>query len=259
MLVTQVGAKLLDGFEEYSSKDETDPTAPPAPIGPLLEALKHFQGDEETREHAHFVTFRNNLNKIMGTPYNSKNDWTFQAEKRVGCVYLDVRKTQQDIESNRNPHENQRRGAFAGRRFELYSTYPKPSVSTDDDQRQVNEDEEFCSISAITLGDKRLVVAAEIDCYEDLGDSREKAREYIELKTFRLLQREKDQFVFERFKLLVFWIQSFLVGTPKIVCAFRNDDFEVCKLQSFRVTEIPSFCRKHWVRQMLDRLLDRCD
>ncbi|KAL4138637.1 hypothetical protein PRIC2_002142 [Phytophthora ramorum] len=246
----EVGAKLLDGFEEYTPKDEMNPPSPPAPIGPLLAALEHFQGEERTREQPHFVTYRNNLNKIMGTPYNSKNDWTFDVEKRGGCVYLDVRRTQQDIESNRNPHENQRRGAFAGRRFEIYSTYPKPSESTDDgkgdNQRKVNEDEEFCSISAMTLGDKRVVVAAEIDCYDDKGAVREGGREYIELKTFRLLQREKDQFVFERFKLLAFWIQSFLVGTPKIVCAFRNDEFEVRKLQSFRVTEIPNFCRKHW-------------
>uniref|UniRef100_H3GL78 Decapping nuclease n=1 Tax=Phytophthora ramorum TaxID=164328 RepID=H3GL78_PHYRM len=202
-----VGAKLLDGFEEYTSKDEMNPLSPPAPIGPLLAALEHFQGEERTREQPHFVTYRNNLNKIMGTPYNSKNDWTFDVEKRGG-------------------------------------------ESTDDgkgdNQRKVNEDEEFCSISAMTLGDKRLVVAAEIDCYDDKGAAREGGREYIELKTFRLLQREKDQFVFERFKLLAFWIQSFLVGTPKIVCAFRNDEFEVRKLQSFRVTEIPNFCRKHW-------------
>ncbi|KAJ8576840.1 hypothetical protein ON010_g2371 [Phytophthora cinnamomi] len=248
----QIGANLLDGIEEYSSKDETDPMAPPAPIGPLLSALEHFQGGITTEKQPHFVTYRNNLNKIMGTPYNTKNDWTFELEKRDGCVYLDVRRTQQDIESNRNPHENQRRGAFAGRRFEIFSTYPKPRApdsSGDEkggDQRKVNEDEEFCSISAMTLGDKRLVVAAEIDCYETKDGSSGNEREYIELKTFRLLQREKDQFVFERFKLLAFWIQSFLVGTPKIVCAFRSDDFEVRKLQSFRVTEIPSFCRKHW-------------
>ncbi|ETN18662.1 hypothetical protein PPTG_04193 [Phytophthora nicotianae INRA-310] len=234
----EVGSNLLDGFEEYTAKDESNPTASPAPIAPLLAALEHFQADNKDRERAHFVTYRNNLNKIMGTPYNSKNGWTFEVEKRSGCVYLDVRRTQKDIDSNRNPHENQRRGAFAGRRFEIYSTHPK----ADDEQRKVNEDEEYCSVSAMTLGDKRLVVAAEIDCYEDKSGQ----REYIELKTFRLLQRENDQFVFERFKLLTFWIQSFLVGTPKIVCAFRSDDFEVRKLQSFRVTEIPNFCRKHW-------------
>ncbi|KAE9052944.1 hypothetical protein PR003_g55 [Phytophthora rubi] len=269
----EIGANLLDGIEEFSSKDETDPTAPPAPIGPLLSALEHFQGDIRTNEQPHFVTYRNNLNKIMGTPYNSKNDWTFEVEKRAGCVYLDVRRTQQDIESNRNPHENQRRGAFAGRRFEIYSTHPKPSSSESSgdekrgDQRKVNEDEEFCSISAMTLGDKRLVVAAEVDCYEAKGGSSGSEREYIELKTFRLLQRNKDQFVFERFKLLAFWIQSFLVGTPKIVCAFRSDDFEIRKLQTFRVTEIPSFCRKHWdpvvclnfTKALLDWIFERAE
>ncbi|POM63591.1 Rai-1 like protein [Phytophthora palmivora] len=245
LLVQQIGANLLDGFEEFTSKDETDPAAPPAPIAPLLAALKHFQGDR-IREMPHFVTYRNNLNKIMGTPYNSKNEWTFDVEKRDGCVYLDVRRTQQDIDSNRNPHENQRRGAFAGRRFEIYATHPKSSDPHGNEQRKVNEDEEFCSISAMTLGDKRLIVAAEIDCYDDKGIQVDGKREYVELKTFRLLQCEKDQFVFERFKLLAFWIQSFLVGTPKIVCAFRNDDFQVRKLQSFHVTEIPNCCRKHW-------------
>ncbi|KAF4323367.1 hypothetical protein BBO99_00003311 [Phytophthora kernoviae] len=191
------------------------------------------------------------------TPYNSKNEWTFEVEKRDGCVYLNVRRTEQDIESNRNPNENQRRGAFAGRRFEIYSTRPNPTVSADQqeekgannivDNRKVNEDEEFCTISAMTLGDKRLVVAAEIDCYDDNESSSDAGgRQYVELKTFRLLQREKDQFVFERFKLLAFWIQSYLVGTPMIICGFRNDAFQVRKLQTFRVTDIPNFCRKHW-------------
>ncbi|RLN59563.1 hypothetical protein BBJ28_00000654 [Nothophytophthora sp. Chile5] len=183
-----------------------------------------------------------------------------QLEKRSGCVYLDVRRTQQDIDSNRNPHENQLRGAFAGRRFEIYSTRDNQIASDDQEvggntdntgkgktNRQVNEDEEFCSISAMTLGGKRLVVAAEIDCYDDDGGANTAANKYVELKTFRLLQRQKDQFVFERFKLLAFWIQSYLVGTPKIVCAFRNDSFEVRKLQTFRTTDIPGFCHKHWV------------
>ncbi|KAF1772823.1 hypothetical protein GQ600_7234 [Phytophthora cactorum] len=30
-----VGTNLLDGVEEYTSKDESDPTAPPAPIAPF--------------------------------------------------------------------------------------------------------------------------------------------------------------------------------------------------------------------------------
>uniref|UniRef100_M4C4V7 Decapping nuclease n=1 Tax=Hyaloperonospora arabidopsidis (strain Emoy2) TaxID=559515 RepID=M4C4V7_HYAAE len=239
----QIGSNLLDGFQDFTLKDERDPTAPSAPIAPLLAALEHFQGNNKTWKQPHVITYRNNLNKIMGTPYNSKSSWTFDVEKRNGCVYFNVRKTPQDIENIRNQQENQRRGAFAGRRFEIYSTHAKPGTLNDGKQRVVNEDEEYCSISAMTLGDKRLVVAAEIDC---CGDKSSSTREYIELKTFRLLQRENDQFVFERFKLLAFWIQSFIVGTPKIVVAFRDDEFRVQKLQSFKVMEIPSFCRKHW-------------
>ena len=35
------------------------------------------------------------------------------------------------------------------------------------------------------------------------------------------------------------WAQSFLVGVPKIVCGFRNDDGIVKTLQTFKTTDIP--------------------
>jgi len=169
-------------------------------------------------------------------------------EKRGGCVYLDVRRTQQEVESNSRPHENQRRGAFAGRRFEIFATHPREGASARDGDadRQVDEAQEFCSISSVTLGGKRLVVAAEIDCCEEAKADGTPGN--VELKTFRLLEREKDRFVFERFKLLAFWIQSYLVGTPKIVCGFRDEDFVVRKLQTFKTADLPGFGRKYWVR-----------
>lgn len=140
---------------------------------------------------------------------------------------------------------------YAGRQFEIFSTLAKATEATSDhdkdEERVVNENEEYCGLFSTTLSGKRLVVAAEIDCYNDDGGATAEEK-YLELKTFRVLQCEKDTFVFERFKLLAFWIQSFVVGIPKIVCGFRNDDFEICKLQTFKTTDIPSFCRKYWVR-----------
>lgn len=196
---------------------------------------------------------------LLQTPYNTSSEWTFLAEKREGCVYLDVRRTQSELDGSRNMHENQKRGAYAGRQFEIFSTHAKASEATSDhekdarsstsEERVVNENEEYCGLFSTTLSGKRLVVAAEIDCYDNGGDAAED--NYVELKTFRVLQREKDTFVFERFKLLAFWIQSFVVGIPKIVCGFRNDNFEICKLQTFKTTDIPSFCRKYWVRSCL--------
>ena len=35
------------------------------------------------------------------------------------------------------------------------------------------------------------------------------------------------------------WAQSFLIGVPKLVCGFRNDDGIIKSLQSFRISDIP--------------------
>lgn len=171
------------------------------------------------------------------------------AEKHDGCVYLDVRRTEQDKAASRTPmSENQRRGAFAGRQFEVLATHPRTASSHASDEPEtpaVNEGKEFCGLFATTLGGKRLVVGAEIDCFDG---HEPRAERYVELKTFRVLATEKDTFVFERFKLLAFWIQSFVVGTPTIVCGFRSDAFDVVKLQTFATTDLPAFGHKYWVR-----------
>ncbi|TMW66259.1 hypothetical protein Poli38472_004024 [Pythium oligandrum] len=240
-----IGEDLLDGIDSYTPKDESDPNAHPAPLGPLLDTLTHAK--EKITKQPQFVTFRNNLNKILGTPYNTSNPWTLWAEKRHGCVYLDVRRTPDELTRNQSSHINQVRAMYAGRRFELFAT----EQSSDDasGSRRVNQEEEYCGLFALTLGEKRLIVAAEIDCYDNV-DTKTDSYSYVELKTTRTLLTDKDRYVFERFKLLSFWIQSYVVGTPRIVCGFRNDDFKLEKLQVFKTTDIPSFCRKYWEPQV---------
>ena len=43
-----------------------------------------------------------------------------------------------------------------------------------------------------------------------------------------------------RYKLMKFWAQSFLVGVPRIVCGFRDDEGLVKSLQTFKTTDIPN-------------------
>lgn len=62
----QVGIDLLQGLSAYVSKDEADPTGHPAPLAPFLDAIWHFQVGAAADKRPHFVTFRNNMNKIMG-------------------------------------------------------------------------------------------------------------------------------------------------------------------------------------------------
>jgi RAT1-interacting protein len=163
-------------------------------------------------------------------------------------VYLDVRRTQDELDRNSRPlPQNQADAIYAGRRFELYATEERFSVDSDHRARCVSQEEEYCGLFSLKLAETRLIVAAEIDCY-DAHDDRTGNYAYVELKTTRVLKTDKDRYSFERYKLLSFWIQSFIVGTPRIVCGFRDDQFQLQKLQSFTTTEIPSFCRKHWVR-----------
>ena len=72
----------------------------------------------------------------------------------------------------------------------------------------------------------RLAVAAEIDCVDDSGA-------YVELKTNKLLASKRLVGTFERFKMFKFWVQSYLVGTPKVIVGFRDED-ELRKVASLR-------------------------
>ena len=50
-------------------------------------------------------------------------------------------------------------------------------------------------------------------------------------------------FIYFRNKLLKWWAQSFLVGVPKIICGFRDDEGIVNNLQPFRTIDIPRECQ----------------
>ena len=74
-------------------------------------------------------------------------------------------------------------------------------------------------------------MAAEIDCVDDSGA-------YVELKTNKLLASKRLVGTFERFKLFKFWVQSYLVGTPKVIVGFRDED-ALRKVQAFDTLELP--------------------
>ena len=46
-----------------------------------------------------------------------------------------------------------------------------------------------------------------------------------------------------RFKLLKWWAQSFLLGIPKIIGGFRDDEGIVRRLEVFKTLEIPKMLR----------------
>lgn len=65
---------------------------------------------------------------------------------------------------------------------------------------------------------------------------------WVELKTTAEIRSDRDMDNFER-KLLKFWIQSFLLGVPKIIIGFRSRDGMLVKTQELETNSIPTTVR----------------
>lgn len=61
---------------------------------------------------------------------------------------------------------------------------------------------------------------------------------WVELKTTAEIRSDRDLDNFER-KLMKFWIQSFLLGVPRIVVGFRSRDGVLVKIQELETSAIP--------------------
>jgi len=129
-----------------------------------------------------------------------------------------------------------------GYKFEQYLTTSVPGTNPDT-SAPVNENEEFCCMFRSRLGSLSLVYGAEMDGYQSdkpvEAKSSLKPGMFVEMKTSRRVENEKQDRNFRRFKLLKWWAQSFLVGTPEILCGWRDDHGMVSNLETFLVKELP--------------------
>lgn len=215
------GADLNVGFDSFVDKAEDGE----AVFGHLLAAVRK---SGYPLQHAHFVTFRNNLNKVMGCCYDRATEWEMGVHRRGPTLYLHVHKLPEKPRSVQD-----RRMAYYGYAFERLAT--EAGTREEEESGAVNANAEFCALLKTKLGETRILMAAELDCYEPAGKG---GRTYVELKASRELRDERDKANFERFKLQKFWIQSFLAGVPKIVCAFRDDNGRVVRSEAMSMKDI---------------------
>jgi RAT1-interacting protein len=127
------------------------------------------------------VTFRNNLNKILLTPFAPGAAWALDAcagSPAGATVFLDIVHTPDS--GPRNPNAD--RFEYFGYRFEsLCCPAPPPAASASDagaaggggggEERHgaVDATSEFATVVRLRLGGHRLLMAAEIDCQARAG------------------------------------------------------------------------------------------
>ncbi|XP_052171046.1 NAD-capped RNA hydrolase DXO1 [Diospyros lotus] len=221
LITEDIGADLNEGFDTYVEKKDLGSQG----FGDLLACIRN---KNIPLQNIHFVTYRNNLNKILATAYIRHEPWEMGVHKRNGVVYLDVHKLPERPQS-----ELERRRCYWGYCFETLAT-EDPRRADGEGIHHIDANVEFCSVIKTKLGAHRILMGAEMDCCDSTDDGK---RFYVELKTSRELAYHTEE-KFEREKLLKFWIQSFLAGVPYIVIGFRDDAGRLVRTERLRTKDI---------------------
>jgi len=163
-------------------------------------------------------------------------------------IYLCAFDTEDSVHRRETATERDKVMSSWGYKFEQYMTSDTPS-SAPNLSAPVNEKEEYCIILKGRLNSHTFLYGAEVDgkdpdCLKN--HTPESTKSYIELKTSRIITSDRQNRNFCRFKLLKWWLQSFLIGIPKIICGFRNDHGIVKNLTLFPVNDIPKMAQNMW-------------
>ncbi|ELU05819.1 hypothetical protein CAPTEDRAFT_186717, partial [Capitella teleta] len=185
-----------------------------------------------------FICWRGLLTRVLCTPYEQREGWIIAVIKLRGTFYLCEYDTEEKKHQITKETHRQLLLQYGGFKFEQYMTSKSPSEKPETSV-PVNNNEGFCSVVRSRLDQHSMVFGGEVDCYS--GDKKEK--EYVELKTSREMDKPNQLRNFKKFKLLKWWCQSFLLGVPRVVCGFRDDDSIVQRIKTYSTLEIPKLCQ----------------
>ncbi|CAM9742165.1 unnamed protein product [Ectocarpus sp. 12 AP-2014] len=211
--------------------------------------LDETPGLEREEEAAHFITYRNNLNKILVTPY-SKQKWEMEVFKEGGVIYLEV------VMTNRNQGKLDRT-SYWGRRFETLCVLGVEGARLDELQRGPGDlpRPSYCGLYRSRLGSHNLLMGAEIDACRPGDPGR-----FVEIKTTRLIRDSKDEQIFKKHKTLKYWAQCYLAGVRDIVLGYRDDHGIVRDVKSWTTDGLVESVdkNKHWDKDVCLNFGDRC-
>ncbi|KAI9010805.1 RAI1 like PD-XK nuclease-domain-containing protein [Phycomyces nitens] len=246
------GNDLYVGFDKFIKRDESFPEH----IDTLLDALTDIKQKSSNPQltKADIITWRGIMTKIMCTPTTRNEGWILRATRYENTIYIDEKTVEEKKNREANAPIKEQMQCYGGYRFETLCTLSKPPsrVKKGDPEllQRLNESADtniqYCVVVKTKLGRNSLIMGAEVDCSRDVKPVDEKADplgNYVELKTSRLIENNRHQTSFERFKLKKFWAQSFLVGVPRVICGFRDEQGLVQDIKEFKTMEIPRIVR----------------
>ncbi|OJJ52592.1 hypothetical protein ASPSYDRAFT_164387 [Aspergillus sydowii CBS 593.65] len=238
----QLPADLNRGFETFQKLDD----AADEHLDALLDTVAALEKESGKKCEADIITWRGMMTKILTAPFDNMNGFEMNATCFQGTMCKQIQQRQ------RMPPgmASQDLMAYWGYKFETISVLDKTWDAATREEIEgredlvVNNNAQYCSIARTGIGRAKLVLGGEVDAiWDNKPERKEDPINWVELKTSAEIRNDRDMVKFER-KLLKFWAQSFLLGVPKIIVGFRDQDGIVRRLDDLETASIPSKVKK---------------
>ncbi|KAF3020958.1 decapping endonuclease targeting mRNA [Neopestalotiopsis sp. 37M] len=258
----ELGADLSAGFDTFDKHDDSGDEH----LDSLLKTIMAHEQQDGKKIDAQIVTWRGMMTKIMSALFDDRDGFEMNATLYQDCIFIEEnnaykqasQEKQRQQQQNRKPKRWDNRGGashapqfppevmtYWGYKFETLSTLPAPWAETsrevieNRDNEVVSNKAQYCSVVRTGLGKTILCIGGEVDAVWDAKPMVPGApTNWVELKTSASIRDDRDMNNFER-KLMKFWIQSFLLGVPKIIVGFRSQDGVLEKLEEIKTEGIP--------------------
>ncbi|PYI23292.1 RAI1-domain-containing protein [Aspergillus violaceofuscus CBS 115571] len=249
----QLPADLNRGFESFQKLDDSADEH----LDALLDTIMALEQETGNQCEADIITWRGMMTKILTAPFDNMNGFEMNATLYQGTIFIEennsYKNEQKRIQKNQRMPPgmaSQELMAYWGYKFETISLLNQPWDPTPRQEIEgreelvVNNKAQYCSVVRTAIGRTKLVIGGEVDAIWDRKPERkEDPINWVELKTSAEIRNDRDMVKYER-KLLKFWAQSFLLGVPRIIVGFRDQQGIVHRLEDLDTASIPGKVKK---------------
>ncbi|KAF4595004.1 protein rai1 [Ophiocordyceps camponoti-floridani] len=243
-----IGADLSKGFDSFQKVDDSRDEH----LDSLLRTIVAHEKETRQRIDAHVVTWRGMMTKIMAALFEKNDGFEMNATLYQDCIFIEEhheykmatrrQEAQRPRRMNGPPMEVMQ---FWGYKFETLATIPAPWGETSREyiegreNQVVNNKEQYCSVVRTGIGNTILCLGGEVDAiWDSKPETKGAPVNWVELKTTAEIRSHGDMEAFHR-KLMKYWIQSFLLGVPRIIVGFRTRDGFLSGLDNIDTHRIP--------------------
>ncbi|KAL8276920.1 hypothetical protein RQP46_010648 [Phenoliferia psychrophenolica] len=248
-----LGADLNLGYEDCTWRDDSTDEG----LDALLDTLSRYDDEDPTGAAAdllgkiNVITWRGMMTKLMlavyeveGASRGRADGWELNAMIVDGTLYLEEAKSPSKIAKKAASESSYKLQSYYGYSFEAFSTVPPTTPPSPPSFSPPNTNVQWCSVVKTNLGGFRSILGGEVDCVLPTASmANVTTADFVELKTNIVINSPRDEMMFERQKLLKHYVQSFLLGVPRVIVGFRTRQGQLTALQPFKTLEIPRLVR----------------